>query len=51
MLSDLKNLTPNDLSLIMSRLQIIQEVEPYVDDFMRPHMHEAYKDLANMAGL
>ena len=46
---DLKNLTANDLSLIMNRLRIIDVVLPNADDFMVEHLLEAQKDLINMA--
>lgn len=45
---DPKNLTADDLPLIVNRLQIIQELEPNLDPFMQEHLGEAYKDLANM---
>jgi hypothetical protein len=48
--ADPKNLTPNDLPLIVSRLQMIEQLEPNVDPFMQEHLHEAYKDLSNMYG-
>lgn len=40
--------TAADLPLIANRLQIIEQVEPEADPFMRIHLIEAYKDLANM---
>ena len=40
---------PDDLPLILARLQIIEEVAPWADEFMAVHLAEAYKDLANMA--
>ena len=40
--------TADDLPLIVNRLQIITEVAPQADPFMRIHLAEAYKDLANM---
>jgi hypothetical protein len=46
--SDPKNLTPDDLPLIMNRLVLIQQIAPNTDDFMAEHLGEAYKDLANM---
>jgi hypothetical protein len=46
--ADPKNLTANDLPLIMSRLQIINSVLPNADDFMADHLMEAQKDLVNM---
>jgi hypothetical protein len=45
---DPKNLTANDLPLIVSRLQIINAVLPEADDFMTEHLLEAQKDLAKM---
>jgi hypothetical protein len=44
-----KQLGPDDLPLILNRLAIIEQVAPYADDFMSPHLAEAYKDLVNMA--
>jgi hypothetical protein len=44
-----KQLGPDDLPLILNRLAIIEQVAPYADDFMAPHLAEAYKDLVNMA--
>lgn len=46
--SDPKHPGPQDLPLILSRIQIIEEVAPYADDFMLEHLGEAYKDLNNM---
>jgi hypothetical protein len=46
--SDPKNVTADDLPLIASRLQIIDDVLPYADPFMTGHLLEAQKDLANM---
>ncbi len=48
--ADPKNLSPDDLPLIASRLQIIEQLEPNVDPFMKQHLDEAYKDLQNMYG-
>lgn len=48
--ADPKNLTADDFSLIMARLQIIDFVLPNADDFMTEHLLEAQKDLANMLG-
>lgn len=42
--------TADDLPLIVNRLQIIEQVAPQADPFMRIHLAEAYKDLANMYG-
>jgi hypothetical protein len=46
--ADPKKLTADDLPLIVSRLQLIEEIAPYTDPFMAEHLGEAYKDLANM---
>jgi hypothetical protein len=46
--ADPKNLTADDLLLIMNRLKIIDAVLPNSDDFMAEHLLEAQKDLANM---
>lgn len=46
--ADPKNLTSDDLPLILSRLQLIEQLEPTVDPFMKEHLDEAYKDLSNM---
>lgn len=46
--ADPKNLTANDLPLIVNRLRLIEELEPNVDPFMRDHLGEAYKDLSKM---
>ena len=48
--ADPKNLTADDLPLIISRLEIIDAVLPDTDDFMAEHLLEAQKDLANMLG-
>jgi len=48
--TDPKNLTPDDLPLIESRLEIIDAILPNTDDFMRAHLLEAQKDLINMFG-
>ena len=45
---DPKNLTADDLPLILSRLVLIQQIAPNTDPFMAEHLGEAYKDLANM---
>lgn len=47
-LSDPQHPGPEDLPLIMNRLQIIEDVAPYADEFMLEHLMEAYKDLLNM---
>jgi hypothetical protein len=46
--ADPKNLTSDDVPLIVSRLQIIDAVLPSADDFMTDHLLEAQKDLVNM---
>ncbi len=46
--ADPKNLTADDLPLIVSRLQLIEDIAPNTDPFMAEHLGEAYKDLANM---
>jgi hypothetical protein len=46
--ADPKNVTPDDLPLIVSRLELIQTVLPHADDFMASHLLEAQKDLATM---
>ena len=47
--ADPKNLTADDLPLIANRLQIIEELEPSINDpFMSEHLGEAYKDLVDM---
>ena len=48
-LSDHKRPSPEDLPLIMNRIAIIEEIVPHADDFMLPHLREAYKDLLNLA--
>jgi hypothetical protein len=48
-LSDHKHPGPDDLPLIMNRLAIIEAVAPHADEFMLPHLWEAYKDLINLA--
>jgi hypothetical protein len=45
---DPKNLTSDDVPLIVSRLQIIDAVLPEADPFMTEHLLEAQKDLTNM---
>ena len=46
--SNPENVTADDLPLIVNRLQIIDQVLPYADDFMAAHLLEAQKDLSNM---
>jgi hypothetical protein len=48
-LSDPKRPGAQDLPLILNRLVIIEELAPWADDFMWPHLREAYKDLLNLA--
>ena len=50
-LSDPKNPGPQDRNLISSRLIIIEEVMPYADSVMLPHLEEAYKDLKNLLAI
>lgn len=46
---DPKNITPDDLPLIVSRLMLIEELAPdAIDDVNAAAFAEAYKDLANM---
>ncbi len=47
-LSDPKNPGPQDRRLIETRLLIIEEIYPYADSVMVPHLQEAYKDLQNL---
>lgn len=50
-LSDTKNPGPQDRKLILNRLLLIEEVSPYADEFMLPHLQEAYKDLLNLLAI
>jgi hypothetical protein len=50
-LSDTKRPRPQDLPLIMNRLAIIEEIAPQANEFMLPHLAEAYKDLLNLADI
>jgi hypothetical protein len=50
-LSDHKQPGPEDFPLIMNRIVILEEIAPYADDFMLPHVAEAYKDLWNLAAI
>jgi len=50
-LSDHKRPGPEDFPVIMNRLAIISEVAPHADEFMLPHLREAYKDLLNLADI
>ncbi len=45
---DPKNLTADDLPVILNRLELIDALLPNVDDFMSEHLLEAQKDLSNM---
>ena len=45
---DPKNLTADDLPMIMNRLALIDAILPDSDPFMSPHLLEAQKDLSNM---
>jgi hypothetical protein len=46
---DPHNVTPDDLPLIVSRLQLIEQLAPEaMDDVNAAAFQEAYKDLANM---
>jgi hypothetical protein len=47
-LSDPRNPGLQDLPVILNRLAIIEEVAPYADEFMLPHIWEAYKDLGDL---
>ena len=48
-LSDTKRPGPQDLPVILHRLALIEEIASSADDFMLPHLGEAYNDLANLA--
>ncbi len=48
-LSDPKHPSPEELPLILNRIEIIGEVAFTADDFMLPHLMEVYKDLVNLA--
>lgn len=45
---DPKNVTADDLPLILNRLELIDAVLPNADDFMTEHLTEAQKDLISM---
>jgi hypothetical protein len=45
---DPKNVTADDLPLILNRLELIDAVLPNADDFMTQHLLEAQKDLISM---
>jgi hypothetical protein len=47
-LSDPKHPGPEDVPLIVNRLQLIEEIAPFTDEFMQEHLGEAYKDLNNL---
>jgi hypothetical protein len=48
---DPKNITPDDLPLIMSRIQLVEQLAPAaMDDVNFAAFAEAYKDLVNMLG-
>lgn len=46
--ADPKNLTAEDLPLIVNRIHIIEDILPQADPFMTKHLLEAYKDLGHM---
>lgn len=50
-LSDRKRPGLEDFPLIMNRIVILEDIAPYADEFMLPHIAEAYKDLWNLAAL
>ena len=51
-LSDPKHPTPDDLPLILSRLELIEELWPWAMDGVNDEaFDEAYKDLENLAEL
>jgi len=50
-LSDQKRPGTQDFPLIINRLALIEEIAPYADEFMLPHLTEAYKDLLNLADI
>jgi len=45
---DPKHPGPDDIPVILRRMELILDVAPYGDDFMLEHLGEAYKDLVNM---
>ena len=47
-LSDPRHPGPEDLQLIANRLPLIEEVALHADEFMLPHLAEAYQDLVNL---
>jgi hypothetical protein len=47
-LSDHKRPGPEDFPLIINRIAIIEQIAPHADEFMLPHLREAYKDLLNL---
>jgi type II secretory pathway pseudopilin PulG len=48
-LSDPRHPGPWDYPLIMNRITLIDQIVPTADQFMLPHLWEAYKDLWNLA--
>jgi hypothetical protein len=46
--ADPKNLTADDLPMILNRLGLIDAILPNADDFMTEHLLEAQKDLVDM---
>ena len=50
-LSDHRHPGPQDFSLILNRIAIIENIVPQADEFMLPHLAEAYKDLVNLAAI
>jgi hypothetical protein len=47
-LSDPQHPGPEDMPLIRNRLQLIEEIAPFADEFMLTHLGEAYKDLSHL---
>ena len=48
-LSDPKHPSPEDLPVILNRIEMIEEIAFTADDFMLSHLLEVYKDLVNLA--
>jgi hypothetical protein len=48
-LSDPRHPGPQDYPLIMNRIRLIDQIVPNADQFMLPHLWEAYKDLWNLS--
>ena len=46
--ADPKNLTADDLPMILNRLRLIDAILPNANDFMSEHLLEAQKDLVDM---